>query len=294
MSAALRRGSQGFRITSAGKLEDCAENAELLRQLWIGRESVSGDSLGPGDPGDFDFGAWHVSCHLVAAAGVIELDGGGLAWLEISDNASRDTYYPSVTVETHSALQTLPLNSQAPHEQLRHARALGFVEGTSLGRISARGIHDPDDRFNGNPRQEYDQEPESPLEGGKVWEHWCTLRDIRDSASIGLSVVGAYVTLCSHLGDLFAAVVARGRQGYGHPAQLAAMVEAGFIGVEAGSRVLRPSLIPPEVELLLKEARPEASWEGVSHLDWSDPPRYYMFSRSIGQWNPDSLPAATR
>ncbi len=294
MCATLRRGSYGFRITSEGKLEDCAENAELLRRLWIGRESVSDDSVGPGDPGDYDFGAWHVSCHLVAAGGVVELDGGGPAWLEISYDASRDTYYPSVTVETHSALQTLPLNSQAPHEQLQHARALGFVEGTSLGRISARGIHDPDDRFNGNPRQEYDQEPESPLEGGKVWEHWCTLRDICDSASIGLSVVGAYVTLCSHLGDLFAAVVARGRRGYGHPAQLAAMVEAGFIGVEAGSRVLRPSLIPPEVELLLKEARLEASLEGVRHLDWSDPPRYYMFSRSIGQWNPDSLPAATR
>ncbi len=198
-----RRGVYGFSVTGDGKLVDGPENADLLRRLWIGREFVSDDLLGPGDPGDFDFGAWHVSCHVVAAGGVMELDDGALAWLEISYDQAHDRYYPSFTVETDSTFTTIRLNSQAANERLADARVLGFVEGTSLGRISARDVHDPEARFNGNPRQEYDEPPDSGAEGGKVWEHWCTLRDIRDSATIASSVLAAYVTLCAHLGDLF-------------------------------------------------------------------------------------------
>jgi len=236
-----RRGVYGFSVTADDKLVDGPENADLLRRLWIGREFVSDDLLGPGDPGDFDFGAWHVSCHVVAAGGVMELDDGALAWLEISYDQAHDRYYPSFTVETDSTFATIRLDCQAAPERLADARVLGFVEGTSLGRISARGVHDPEARFNGNPRQEYDESPDSAAEGGKVWEHWCTLRDIRNSATIASSVLAAYVTLCAHLGDLFPAIVARGRLAYGHPAQLAAMTKAGFVGAEAASHLLQPS-----------------------------------------------------
>src|SRR5262249_57349134 len=72
---------------------------------------------------------------------------------------------------------------------------LGFVEGSSIGRTSSRHVFDGPDRFNLWRRQDFDQPVTSPLEGGKVWEHWCTLRDLRASNRIGLSAVTAYVSL---------------------------------------------------------------------------------------------------
>ncbi len=122
-----------------------------------------------------------------------------------------------------------------------------------------------------------------------MWEHWCTLRDIRESVTIASSVLAAYVTLCAHLGDLFPVLVARGRRAYGHPAQFAAMVKAGFIGAEAASHLLEPSVIPDPIERLFKEARAEAALEAAKQLDWSNPARYHMFSRSIGGWNPSPV-----
>lgn len=279
-----RRGKLGFRLTTAGRLEDCRENVELLRRLWIGRELVSGDDLGPGEPSDYEFGAWHVSCHLVAAGGVVAERGGGLTWLEISYDNKLDEYYASCAADDGGTVRTVPLTSVAAQKRLDGGRVLGFVEGMSVGRILARGVNDPPARFNHNPRQEYDR-PDSTGEGGKVWEHWCTLRDLRKSEPVATSVLNAYVTLCAHLGDTFPAVVARGRRAYGHPVQLAAMTEAGFIGAEAASHVKRPSLVPASAERLFGESLPEDALEGAKQLDWSNPPRYYMYSRSIRQWD---------
>lgn len=166
---------------------------------------------------------------------------------------------------------------------------LGFVEGTSQGRISARNVSDPPARFNKNPRQEYDQPVDSSKEGGKVWEHWCTLRDLRHSAAIATSVLQAYVTLCSHLGDFFPAFVARGRRAYGHPEQLAAMAIAGFISSEAATQVIEPIPIPAAAESLFKEGEPRTALEAVRQLAWPKCPSYYMFSRRIGEWNPDAV-----
>ncbi len=55
MVADHRRGTYGFRVTREGSLLDNPENIELLRRLWIGREFISDDLLGLGDPGDFDW-----------------------------------------------------------------------------------------------------------------------------------------------------------------------------------------------------------------------------------------------
>ncbi len=63
----MRRGAFGFDVTSRGDLEDQVRNVELLRRLLLDRSVISGDELGEGDPGDFDHGAWHIACHLVAA-----------------------------------------------------------------------------------------------------------------------------------------------------------------------------------------------------------------------------------
>ena len=127
MVADHRRGTYGFRVRPEGSLLDNPENTELLRRLLIGREIISDDLLGPGDPGDFDFGAWHVSCHVVAAGGVLELRDGALVWLEVSHDQAHDTYYPSLTVETDSTFSTLRLDSQDARERLADARVPGFV-----------------------------------------------------------------------------------------------------------------------------------------------------------------------
>jgi hypothetical protein len=64
------------------------------------------------------------------------------------------------------------------------------------------------------------------------------------------------------------------------------MVRAGFVGSEAAEpNRLRPHRLPQKAERLFKEARPEVAFGAVTRLGWGDLPRYYMFSRSVSQWN---------
>ena len=281
-----QRGSFGFDYEDAsGRTLNTAENVERLRALWLDREVVSGDDLGPGDPGDFDFGAWHISCHLMAAGAVFWGEHGQLVWIEISHNPNQDLYYPSATYDAGGDVVTMPLDSVDSRTVLSRAELLGFVEGPSQGRISAKGIVDPVDLFNGNPRQDYDEPPESPEEGGKVWEHWCTLRDLRPSCAIATSVLSAYVAAVAAVGDHFVAAVARGRREYGHPKQLAALVASGFISEAAGKWQTQPYEIPLDAQPLLYEARPEDAVRAAQMLGWGGQPRYYMFPRKIDSWN---------
>jgi hypothetical protein len=162
---------------------------------------------------------------------------------------------------------------------------LGFVEGTSLGRTSARFRTDPPNLFNLWRRQDFDQPTGSTNDGGRVWEHWCTLRDIRPTHVIGTSVLTAYVSLVSALGDLFVPTVARGRRDYGHPLQLCAMVHAGLIGEKSATWAGMPSAIPAAQEAQFERAEPATSLAAASTLDWGGPPRYFMFARKIASWN---------
>ena len=82
----MARGSYGFDVTGSGDLINSVQNGESLRKLWLDRTLIRGIQLGPGDPGDFDFGAWHVGCHLAGAGGVTRSKKGSLLWLEISHN----------------------------------------------------------------------------------------------------------------------------------------------------------------------------------------------------------------
>ena len=286
------RGLLEFEIDAAGNLADCASNVEKIRRLWLDRVFIDGSSLGPGDPGDFDHGAWHVACHLVAAGGVRRTADGQLLWLEVSHDPSRDLYSASVTRVADCGPRTVPLHSVEGRELIAGSTLLGFVEGNSTGRISARGAADSEDRFNGNPRQEYDQPTNSPAEGGKVWEHWCTLRDIRSSSAIGSSVVAAYVALVSALGDDFAAIVARGRREYGHPRQLCAMVAAGFVSRNGALTDATSTVIPAAAADDLSIADPRIAARRCETFDWHSPPRYYMFERKIDSWAGTSFIAA--
>ncbi len=247
---------------------------------------IKGEDLGPGDPGDFDNGAWHVACHLVAAAGVRRTPDSHLLWLELSHDPGPDEYYVSVTTEVGNQVKTFRLDSTGGKSLLRGSKLLGFVEGNSLGHISAHGVRDSGNLFLGYKRQEYDQPINSPEDGGKVWEHWCTVRDIRPSNHVGTSVLRSYVTLVSALGDLFVSTVARGRRDYGHPKQLCAMIRAGLTSEASALWDTFPLPIPIPTERLLLESRPQDSLAAVKRLTWDDSPRYYMFQRRILSWGP--------
>ena len=283
------RGSSRFEYEpSSGRILNTPENVERLRALWLDRDFVSADDLGPGDPGDFDSGAWHVSCHLVAAGAVFRDATEGLVWIEISHKPDEDLYYPSATYHAGDTIVTTPLDTTEAKAILSHAELLGFVEGSSQGRISARGMVDSPHRFNSNPRQDYDAPIESNEEGGKVWEHWCTLRDLRPSNSIATSVLAAYVAVVAAVGDRFVAAVARGRHEYGHPKQLAVLVKSGFISEAASEWGTLPYEIARDVERLFYEATPQDSFRGAQSLVWDETGqlRYYMFRRKIDSWNP--------
>jgi hypothetical protein len=281
----MKRGTFNFEVTAEGNLADIAENVETLRRLWLDRTIINGSSLGPGRAGDFDYGAWHVSCHVAGAGGVRQTADGRLLWLEISYDRNPDLYYASVTADTAGRVSTYRLDSPEAKALLQGSKLLGFIEGNSTGHISARQVNDPPTRFNNWPRQDFDQPVDSSGQGGKVWEHWCTIRDIRPSCAIANSVLGAYVSLVAALGDLFPPTVARGRRDYSHPTQLCAFVRAGFTSKESATWDTMPVAIPAVPEKLLLEARPADALAAVKQLSWTDPPRYYMFSRKISHWS---------
>jgi hypothetical protein len=281
----MYRGNYEFDVDENGNLKNSAYNLELLRKLWLDRANIHGDDIGPGDPGDFDNGAWHVACHLLGGGGVRKLANGKLAWLQISHNGATDRYFASATVHEDKTTRVVPLDSAEGRALLRGSKVLGFVEGTSAGRVSARNVSDPPSLFNLWRRQDFDQPPGATQDGGRVWEHWCTLRDIRPAHAIGTSVLTAYVSLVASLGDLFIPCVARGRREYGHPAQLRAMVRAGLVGRASATWEGKPAAIPKEAELLLLEADEAAALKAVEQLKWSSPPQYYMFSRKISGWS---------
>jgi hypothetical protein len=281
----MGRGAFDFKVTPAGDLLNHSLNVATLRRLWLDQYLVSGEDLGPGDRGDFDRGAWHVACHLAGAGGVRRSPDGSTLWLEISHRGERDEYYASVTCRAAGRIETVPIESAEGRRLLRNSTLLGFVEGNSTGRVSARGTSDPPDRFNGWRRQDFDQPVDEIQDGGKVWEHWCTLRDIRETHAIGTSMLGAYVALSAALGDRFIPTIARGRRDYGHPLQLAASVYAGLTSRESAVWDTTPVAIPAEAALLLLESDPARALEAIERLDWGGEPRYYMYARKIGDWS---------
>jgi hypothetical protein len=279
----MQRGSYGFEVQPSGNLVDNAENLERARTLFRDGAIIS-QRWGPGNPGDFDNGGWHSLCHLVAAAGVFKSDQGFL-WAAITHVRSTDRYVATLSSpETSGQLKAIELSSPEARPLLTGAVAVGYVEGTSLGHISARGVQDPPGLFNGWQRQKFDQPAEGDRSrGGTVWEHWCTTRDLRAANEIGDSVLRAYLTLTSVLGGEFVATVIRGRRKYEHPHQLCALVKAGFVGRAEALQDMKPSEIPLREELLFKEARPSDSLQAVRKLIWPSPRdrQYYMFRRAI-------------
>lgn len=80
------RGIYNFEVSDRGNVIYSQNNVELLRNLWLDRQIINETELGPGDPGDFDYGAWHIACHLVAADGVRRTKNGRLLIRNIAMN----------------------------------------------------------------------------------------------------------------------------------------------------------------------------------------------------------------
>src|SRR5262245_52836044 len=144
----ILRGTFEFEVTENGDLVNSSMNVESLRRMWMHPTLVEDEDLGPGNRGDFDIGAWHVACHLAGAGGVMRSADGRLFWLEISHDPARDDYFASATTKIDGVARTHRIDSAEGRLALRDARLLGFVEGNSLGRVSARFANDPPTLFN--------------------------------------------------------------------------------------------------------------------------------------------------
>lgn len=278
------RGSYGFEINSDDMLVDNAANMEKLRKLFRDGDIVDGN-FGPGRDGDFDYGSWHILCHLAAGTGVLDT-AAGRAWCAITHVPASDTYRATITYHRNGSTVTVPLANGEGAALANGARCAGFIEGSSAGHIFARGVDDAPDAFNGWPRQSFDQDADSDATGGTVWELWSATRDIRPSNAMGTSVLKAYLTLLSRLGGYFVAVVARGRRVHNHPAQLVALVEAGLLTTEEAMWDAMPEPISRGVQKMLQEARPTDALAAAESLPFT-PGRqqYFMFQRRIGHWS---------
>lgn len=288
----MARGGYAFEVGAHGNVVDSVENLERLRALFRD-ESLIGGRWGPGDPGDFDHGSWHILCHLAAGSALLDT-ARGRAWAGIGWDGTSGRYIATARLATAEGLEEVPIADPRSRCLLAEARQLAFVEGTSQGHITARGIEDPPEAFNGCPRQMFDRDVDDPRDGGVVWEHWCTTRDIRASSDLGTSVLSAYLTLVSVLGGRFVSAVARGRRDHDHPLQLVALVRAGLLSREEALWDTYPNAIPRHAQLLFHEAQPSAALAACLHLGLKGDggPQYFMFERRIHSWSPAAAVAS--
>ena len=278
------RGSYSFDIGPNDRLVDSSSNLEALRRLFRDGDIIGGN-WGPGDEGDFDNGSWHILCHLAGGSGVLKTSYG-LAWCGITHMTTKDLYEATISFKRQGALVTVPLAGAEGKAIAQNAQCLGFIEGSSLGHISARGVDDPPEAFNKWPRQQFDQDIASEKDGGVVWEHWSTTRDLRPTSEMGTAILQAYLTLISILGGRFVAAVARGRREHNHPEQLVALVKAGVLTADEATWDILPDPIPEASQKLLYEARPsDALAAAEALLATPGSQRYFMFQRRIQRWN---------
>lgn len=280
------RGLINFEIDTNGHVLYTDENLEKLRLMFLDRSIIKDALLGPGDPGDFDKGSWHILCHLTAACAVFK-KSDHFIWMEISHVPLIDEYLATVTIKTDKEIvTTFPLVSEQGQEIIKDAQLLGFIEGSSQGHISARDVIDPPDKFNTCTRQEYDMDEKSLKEGGRVWEHWTITRDITTECTVGTSILKSFLAMVSNCGGALVSSVARGRKDYHHPEQLSALIHFGIIGEKDVIKDMCPIRIPQELEVILNIANPCVSVKAAKRLKWDySKLSYFMFERRIDRWS---------
>jgi hypothetical protein len=278
------RGTYNIETDNNGELVDNTANLDKLRKLFCDGAIINGN-WGPGNDGDFDNGSWHILCHLAGGSGVLNT-GSGRAWCGITHLSAADAYQASLVYRRNGSAVTVPLGGAEGSSLANGAQVLGYIEGSSIGHVAARGVNDPPNAFNGWPRQSFDQNPDNDMDGGTVWEHWCATRDIRSSSVIGSSVLQAYLTLVSRLGGRYIAAVARGRREHDHPTQLVALMKAGLLTCDDATWNISPEPIPQNAQDLLYEARPADALQAAELLPFTPgAQKYFMFQRRISRWS---------
>jgi len=66
---------------------------------------------------------------------------------------------------------------------------------------------------------------------------------------------------------------------------LRAMIASGLVDRKSAVVNITPTAIPPYCEAVFEDADPATSLKAAASLDWSNGPRYYMFTRKIAGWN---------
>jgi hypothetical protein len=285
------RGEFAFDTDARGRLADTPENLERTRKMFRDWGLI----LYHGGPGtkEGDNGSWHVLCHLAGAAALFADGQGRPGWAGITYDDAEGAYRATFSFEDGKGVRTLPLSSSDARATLGRFAPRGYVEGASRGHILDRKAKDPGDSRLVDRRQDYDRSVNSDQDGGPVWEHWCTSRDIVKPKSLGSGLLAAYHTLVSSVGGRLAATVARGRfePEYSHLLQLRGMVRAGFVSAEDVSWDVTPVKIPSAAEKLLYEARPAEFLKAVKLLLKSSgkDDTYHMYSRKIASFVPSAL-----
>lgn len=283
-----KRGLYGFEIQPNENLADTESNLELLRKLFRDGSIIKA-KFGPGIEGDFDHGSWHILCHLAGGSAVLDLSGSKM-WVGLTHKGVPDAYEASAVFRKGGTVSTVELKSDAGKAKAASGSLGFFIEGSSCGHILARGIRDPENAYNGWLRQDFDKSVWSKAEGGTVWEHWCTTRDLRQANIPGDSLLRGYLTLISFLGGRFIAAIARGRRSHEHPLQLCALVKAGLLTEDEALWDTTPLPIPGKVQRLFYEARPADYLKAAEKLEapQGSASAYFMFKRCIRQWSPSS------
>src|SRR4030067_2310560 len=124
-----RRGSYGFEVRSDGRLADNDFNLGLLRKLFRDGAIVQ-NKFGPGNPGDFNHGSWHILCHLAGGSAVIEL-AGRKAWIGITHKGFPDVYEAAIVFRGSGSICVRGLKTEAGKAAAAKSEALGLIQGTS-------------------------------------------------------------------------------------------------------------------------------------------------------------------
>jgi len=283
------RKEYGFEIDAHGHLVYSPKNIELARRLFIDWEIIQGDG-GPGAVHDGK-GTWHVFCHLAAAAVIYRIPRGAM-WLGIIYNSMSKRCEPAFCVARGGQSEITHLDSSEGRELLAVAEWVGYVEGASRGHVLDRTANDPGDPDIDDRRQDYDQVAGSTADGGPVWEHWTTSRDIIGKNGYGSQVLSSFVAIVAAVGGRFAGTVARGRSDseYGHLRHMCAMVRAGMIAPEDITWDVAPRPIPPDIESILLEATPAAFSTSAARLEATcEAGQYWMYQRKIDSFFTVSL-----
>lgn len=286
-----QRGLHKFEVDGRQRLVDTPSNFKKTQKMFLDWRLI----LYQGGPGtaEADNGSWHVLCHLAGASGLFSNRDGNAGWAGITYDAGKGTYAATFSFTRDRQVATVRLDSEEGRAAMKGWLLRGYVEGASRGHILDRKAKDPGDPKQVDRRQDYDQPPSSKEDGGPVWEHWCTSRDIVTPSGLGTGMLRSYLTLVCLLGGRFAGTVARGRNDaeYGHLIQLRGLVRAGFIRPADAGWDIKPTPIPSRVENVLYEARPEDFLKAAAMLLRAAPqqPQYFMFSRKIQSFVPASF-----